>query len=316
MFVKFPSIMYFEKTPAVWGFAKSVDSWVVTEKIDGANFSLIIDIRNHSFEVGKRTAVITNPQDDVSDLWQHRERFQPLVDKVIDYYHDDKSIDYVILYGEFYGPKIMRRIDYGKTNNWALFALMIVRLDDQQFQYQTEPFSDLVQLLNDIGESTRLVPILGFESSVEKALAYKNDDISKLTVADSIMEGIVVTPWNVGCNIRFKVKNEKFIEVSNNKARVVYDATIASRAERLHNEFLRYCTENRMESVFSKFGTCKDRKLIGKYLGEFTRDALEEFERDFPEFAEIDDTSVRKIITNVGAIPYEIYCKVAKNHND
>ena len=315
MFVRFPSIMYLDKAESIRGIVNGIDSWVVTEKIDGSNFQLVINMNDGSFEVGKRSQIIENEKQDVVDLWRHKDRFVEIVDQLYQYFltsfftsdgTNKPPVQYIIVYGEFFGPKIMQRIDYGANRDWRLFAIGYVNHE----QYYALSFKTLVDTLNEIGQSERLVPILGYTDSAEHGCQFPNDMQSRLTASDSVMEGIVVCPYDVGCNIRFKVKNEKYAEKDNNKRHQHYLATIDGTTERLHLAFKEYCTENRMYSVFSKFGRCVDKKETSKYLAEFIRDAIEEFTSDYPEFGEISDKSIIKKITNVGGIPYQLFTKV------
>ena len=312
MFVKFPSIFHVEDAllPANEAFNKTIDNWVITEKVDGSNFSIIIDRNDKTFEVAKRSNIITNQGSDIWQLWTHRERFIPFVDKFIDAFNsvDNSSDDHIIVYGEWYGPTIMRRIDYGDENQWRMFAVSKTLGED----VTPIPFKTLDNLITDIGFADHLVPILGFESDLNKALSFANDGISKLSPTDSVMEGIVVCPYDVGTNIRYKSKNDRFKETENNKNRSNYDDKINANYLSLKAAFKDYCTENRMFTVFSKFGFPQDCKLTGKYLTEFINDAIIDFTHDHPEFGEIQDAGIRRNITNVGGTPYQLFKIVYK----
>lgn len=317
MFVKFPSILYPKHVRPYRGLINAVKQWAVTEKIDGSNFSIIINVHDHSFEIGKRNMLINDPNGDIEDLWSNRARFNNLVDFVVDYYKRDTSIDHVILYGEFFGPKIMRRIDYGRTNDWRLFAMTAVRLSAlPDYQYQTVPFKTLQSIVEQYStkynDVNRVVPVLSIVDKFDDAIAFPNDSKSTLSPSDSIMEGIVVVPYELGTNFRVKIKNSKYCEVDNNKARLVIDSD--SNVVRLHEIFKTYCTENRMLSVFSKFGPCKDKSKVGEYLSEFLRDATEQFVSDYPEFLEITETSDRKKVTNVKSLPFMLFKRVSASY--
>ena len=311
MFVHFPSILHVEDAilPANKRFNDTVDNWVITEKVDGSNFSLIIDRNDKSFEVAKRSNIINSPNSDIWQLWTHRERFIPFINDFVDEFNNrfsDNNCDHIVVYGEWYGPTIMRRIDYGENNDWRVFALTTTTNED----ITPVAFSTLDSIVNETGYADRLVPILGFESDLVKALSFTNDGISRLSPSDSVMEGIVVCPYDVGTNIRYKSKNEKYKEKDNNSNRAVFDMKCTAEYERLKNEFKSYCTENRMYTVFSKLGFPQNSKQTGKYLSEFIADATADFIHDNPSFTEITDKSIAKAITNVGGIPYQLFKSV------
>lgn len=304
MFVKFPSI--FHPTDINLGpnraFNATVDRWVITEKVDGSNFSIIINRNDRTFEVAKRTTIINDSISDIWNLWRDREKlFTDFVNKIVDNFTTDA--DEIIVYGEWFGPTIMRRVDYGDVNDWRVFALSTVTNSN----VTPASFKELETIVNIIGYTNHLVPILGFANTIEDALKFDNATESILSPSHSVMEGIVIAPYSIGSNIRYKSKNEKFAEKENNPNRYSYDASIVARANELREIFKSYCNENRMYTVFSKFGAPQSSRDAGKYISEFAKDALNDFVHDYPEFNEIEDKSVVKMIMNLGKHPFNIY---------
>ena len=106
--------------------------WVVTEKIDGTNIGL--NIFKDSFIFNSRNQV-RNPQDSFYNLYANIHLIQPIVDRLQKLFFKSDSIERVIVYGEYFGKKIMGRIDYKINYAFRFFSLQIV-FTDTEFWHQ------------------------------------------------------------------------------------------------------------------------------------------------------------------------------------
>lgn len=303
MFVKFPSIVNIDDAHLYEFETQGIGRWVITEKIDGANFQIDIDCIHHSFSLGSRNQTIANIKDDIYGLYAGKERFNDLVNKTIDFYKG-RPVEYVILYGEWFGPKIMNRINYHKDNEYRIFAMKLI-VDDKIINIT---FKQLENFLDYIGYEEFLVPVIDYVHGIEQAKKINNTFVSALSDSHDIAEGFVVCPYDSPSVIRFKSKNNKFKETKPVK---IADHSL-DQYQTLHNIFIGYLTESRMYSVFSKLGIPKDNKSVPKYLKEFIDDAKKDFGDDNEAFYCIDDKKAIKMITNGGDIPYKLWNIVNK----
>jgi len=106
---------------------------------------------------------------------------------------------------------------------------------------------------------------------------------TKYEPGENLMEGMVVKPYGKllmdrnGSPFYFKVKNEKFKE---RQKAVKIPIQISNEALALRLLFEGYLTENRIQSVFSKFGKIENKSDLGKYLSLVVQDAKEDFYKD------------------------------------
>lgn len=282
--------------------------WVVTEKIDGTNIGLNI-FKDH-FVFNSRNQV-RSPQDSFYNLYANIHLIQPIVDRLQKIFFKDDSIERIIVYGEYFGKKIMGRIDYRINYAFRFFSLQIVFTNGTRYIYPFEKFRDL--FMKEYLHSY-LVPVLKFCSDFQEALEYPNDNPS--TFNDKVkMEGVVIQPYNRSfdvddrINLLFKNKNAAFVENAHKPKRIPSEFSLeeGNKLKNLNEEFKSYCNESRMYSVISKLDEPESVKDFPKIIGPFIEDAFNDFQKDHPDL-ELSKKE-KRIITNVGSDAYQLFVK-------
>ena len=290
---------------------ENATQWVITEKIDGSNFSIIVERGNPEFEIARRNDILVDGED-MWNLVSGKDRFNKLVEDIRQYMETEWcEFDQINVYGEWFGKGIMKRVFYGDGRYYRLFNAVGVKGDDivplafNEFQQFIDHFD-----LNDI-----FVPVLAVVESYEQAIKYKNDLPSVLSPTGSIMEGIIIEPLDVRTPFKVKSKNELYAESTNHpKAVVIRNGDV----ERLHNAFMNYITLNRMYTVFSKLGYPREGvRAANKYLTTFVKDAVDDFVADHPDFKDAEiEARDRRYITNVGSEGFKLFSRVLKELAD
>jgi len=142
-------------------------------------------------------------------------------------------------------------------------------------------------------------------------------------------EGLVLKPvktlyFTSGSRVILKNKSEDFLEVTGmKKERVKKDTNVvlpqlAENVARLRDNLLRYVTENRLRNVLSKIGNAIKMSDRGQLIGSFTRDALEDFTKDFgDEYSLLSPADKKKLtgaLATVGAkLVNDNMTKIVKN---
>lgn len=312
-FLKFPSIEYYDLYIRNKDNSVSLNqyisdnpglAWVITEKIDGCNFGLCVT--KDDFEIQKRNSLIENNNQDLWGLYKGKDRFIEIVEHIREKLNQFPNIKQMIFYGEWFGKGIMKRIYYGESHYYRFFGISAITNDDKVINY---PFETLYIWMTEWNQLDHLVTVLGIDTDLKRAVQYKNDFISHLTPSDSITEGIVISPWNKSTFIRFKSKNDKFKESTNNEEewKKEFDN---DDVYKLHIQFKNLCSESRMFGIFSKLGIpANGNKDASNYIKAFQQDALEDLIRIYPEYNDFEYSQKRKV-TSIGKIPYNLFITV------
>ena len=225
-------------------YASSIKEWVVTEKIDGTNFGL--NITKDDWQLNSRNNLL-GKMASFYNIYANQDMFLPLIEKV----QSIMTVDQLTLQGEYFGSKVMNRIDYKVQYDFRIFGGYSVTDGVKS----VIPFCDIVKLMTDCGFSDKIIPILGTYTRFEKAIEYPNNKPSTLN-ADVQMEGIVIMPYSIpynadGYDLIFKNKNEEFNERAKrgHKAPSDIPAEEIERMKALKEMFKEYITESRMYSV-------------------------------------------------------------------
>ena len=101
-----------------------------------------------------------------------------------------------------------------------------------------------------------------------------------------------------GSRVIIKNKNEKWEEKAKRPKRVRQAQEIPEIVVQLQEQILEYVTDNRMSNVISKIGppTMKD---MGKILGMFANDVLDDFVKEHGDEMEKLDKNEQKMVTKV-----------------
>ena len=285
-------------------YANSIKNWVVTEKIDGTNFGL--NITKEDFQFNSRNQLL-GKMSLFYNIYSNIDMFKPLIEFAQKEIIGRDAIEQVTFQGEYFGQKVLNRIDYRIPYSYRLFGMYYV-IDGTK---QTCSFEHLESVLKHCGLSDKLVPILETVTHFDKAIQYPNNKPS--TFNEKIeMEGIVIMPYSIpynyeGYDLIFKNKNQAFEEKSHRgkkEPEEIDDSILA-----LKEKFKDYITESRMYSVISKIGKPVSEKDYGKYVNPFIEDAYKDFLKDNP--VNLTDKE-RKIVTNIGNMGFVIFSVIVE----
>ncbi|SMO91861.1 RNA ligase, Rnl2 family [Chryseobacterium rhizoplanae] len=211
------------------------------------------------------------------------------------------DVETVVIYGELFGGgykhkevelvkdavKVQKGIEYAPHNEFYAFDIKLNGI--------TYLDTDVV---NRIFEETGFfyAKIL-FQGTLEDALRFPNVFNSKIPawlglpeLEDNMCEGTIIKTLKTkyfgnGARIILKNKNEKWIEKAKmvkKEAKIVHKQVhFSEKAQEILGEIQKYATVNRLNNVITKIGEFQP-KMIGKVIGLFAQDILEDFEKDFP----------------------------------
>lgn len=293
------------------GFGDEV--FIVQEKVHGANFSFFTD--GKEIKIAKRTAFIEKDEKFFNAhqiLERYRKNVIEVFQKVKTIYPD---VETVVIYGELFGGgykhkevepvkdavKVQKGIEYAPYNEFYAFDIKLNGI--------TYLNTDVV---NRIFEETGFfyAKIL-FQGTLEEALKFPNVFNSQIPawlglpeLENNMCEGTIVKTLKTkyfgnGARIILKNKNEKWVE----KAKMVKKEAktfqkqihFSEKAQEIWEEIQKYATVNRLNNVISKIGEFQP-KMIGKVIGLFAQDILEDFEKDFPAaFTAIEKEEQKRI---------------------
>lgn len=287
--------------------------WVVTEKIDGTNFSL--SITKDDYKVGRRNDYLGDGAS-FYNIFNNIYKLEKLITITQDFLRKSSDIKRIIYFGEYFGNKVINRIYYGNEYRFRIFG--------EYVEYKNNiskwvSFEHIHRTLANNDLNNLIVPVFGIYDSLEEALSYPNTGITSLYSDEKHsdpMEGIVIMPYNIipingDSSYIIKDKNSKFLEktILSNKLKVT-----DSELEGLRNKFKEYCTESRMVSVFSKIGMPLNGTAdAGVYIKEWLQDAYEDFtqENSLTDISKGD----KKFITSVGSLGFNTFCSTMNNLN-
>lgn len=259
--------------------------FVITEKIHGCNFQIHID--GDKVKFGSRNHFIN---DGLFGVLNHVWKIEDLINSLKDLSKELQNT--VTLYGEFFGQGIHKELKYGEKS-FRFFALHIGG--------EKIPFSHFLDYMSFYNQREWVVPILGYEVGLMNALKFNENFDSFVSTEGDVAEGVVIEPlatvFKFGEDyVAVKKKSEKFLELA--KMPVKRNKEIPSDVLEMKNDFLNLVVDARLQNIFSKEGSIKDRKQIGKYVKLLIEDAKEEFYRLYPDIQL--DKSEEKVVFNIG----------------
>ena len=274
--------------------AWEIENWVVTEKIDGTNIAVNID--HEGYELSSRNQMLGRGTT-FYGIQTAVHQIEPIVETIQKTMGDD--VKQISLQGEFFGTKVMGRINYKKPQAFRFFGGYGVSGDGF---YTRWPFSILEFILNKSGNSSLLVPVIGHYRHFEEALAVSEDRTSFFN-PDAKAEGIVIQPLDAKIEPEGLIFKKKRADFRENRLPSL-KPTDADRAviDALNAEFKGYITESRMVSVISKMDRPKSVTDFKPYASAIFNDAWADFCADHPglELSAGDERAVR----NVGSLAY------------
>ncbi|MEG1590349.1 RNA ligase, Rnl2 family [Chryseobacterium sp.] len=293
------------------GFGKEI--FIVQEKVHGANFSFFTD--GKEIKIAKRTAFVEKDEKFYNAhqiLERYRKNVIEVFEKVKTMYPD---VETVVIYGELFGGgykhkevepvkdaiKVQKGVEYAPHNEFYAF--------DIKLNGTTYLDTDFVNpIFEEIGFF--YAKIL-FQGTLDDALNYHNDFDSKIPawlglpeIENNMCEGTIIKTLKTkyfgnGSRVILKNKNEKWIEKSKvvrkqNKS-VQKQINFSEKAQNIWDEIQKYATINRLNNVVSKIGEFEP-KMVGKVIGLFAQDILEDFEKNFPDVSKTIEKEEQKRI--------------------
>jgi len=251
---------------------------LVSEKIHGANFSIIYNKDTDEVKFASRSKIISGDNfynvDSIKDELERRMR---------NFVSDNfKYIDYkiVTVFGELYGNRVQANPVYVPfkmlTPSFVAFDLYF----DGEKKYTMNDFYDVLSNYFPVLENKvmNLREALEMNVDIESSFAFSNKVDN---VKDNIMEGIVIQPLQ---DIYFRSNGESFLIKKKSKKWSEKRKSLGLTSEEKKEipkivieaveKFSKYVTKNRLENVASKKTYLK--KDFGNLLYDFHADALEE----------------------------------------
>ena len=274
------------------------ETFLVTEKIDGANFSFTFKA-DGTYEVNKRSG----KADDNFYNWKSLLLNQTIKHFIytLSLYTQLKQINLQFV-GELFGQGVQKRVYYGPDKYWKWYAIyehtengvILLTIDEASNKRK-----DILTVF-DFDIDRLFVPIM-----TEFNLSEGEDFIEKLQVVADInknsfltpedykepnkMEGVVARPrakdYYHGDNEEstifiVKYKSEAFLDKPKEpKKPKVYTELFSE----LFTELTNYVNENRTLDLMSKEGPLDDMKNFGKYLGFYMKDVMTDFSKTHAE---------------------------------
>ena len=272
--------------------AWEVENWVVTEKIDGTNIAVNID--RDGYRLSSRNQFVDK---NFYNIGTAVHQIEPLVEIVQRNFFPDFS--QITLQGEFFGTKVMRRVDYRIPQAFRFFGCYTIH---ESRGYERWHWQAFVDIMTDTGFEYLVVPVIGRFRHFEGAIAVDKERAS-LFNPEAKAEGVVIQPLDVPIEpdgLIFKNKSETFRE---NRLPSM-KPTDADKAviDRLNAEFREYINESRMLSVVSKIGRPASVTDFKPYASALFADAWADFVNDHPDL-ELSAGDARAV-RNVGSRAY------------
>ncbi|WP_372366917.1 RNA ligase family protein [Candidatus Uabimicrobium sp. HlEnr_7] len=288
--------------------------WVVTEKVHGANFCILVDGENiHS---AKRKSILEPGE----SFFHYQKIIAQYKENILELFHAIKLekplIEGIYVYGELFGGQyphsnvkslglspIQTGVYYSPDVEFLIFDIAYVAEGKRKYI----DYCSLVEKCRsvDMPYSQSL-----YKGAYDKAMAFEHKFITTIPeilglpkIEDNYAEGIVIKPAT-----HITVKTKK-----GNKIRPITKKKIEEFSEIKYNEAKKWCpqknnyfdlaclyiTKNRLRNVLSKMGdihiSSEQRK---KVLDSFVVDVLEEMQNDY---SDVDITETENLIEKVSA---------------
>lgn len=280
---------------------------VAVEKIHGANFSWIAD--GKTVRVASRNDLIG----ELETFYGHTRfyaRYEPVVKALYGLVKTEfPGMTQINLFGEIFGgvyngsgaqsaKKVQSGVNYHPDNEFMAFDLKVT-FDTGVSRYV--PFADLVDLLFDANFIARL----SFEDRMRHAPIIKIGTLEELIKIDPLFYTHVPAAYKLETEYRektpvdyaegfvicgyeedFYIGNERVILKQKNhlygekekEVKIKVAVNLTDDQQDLLDKVCSYLSVNRVNAVVSK--SVYDQKSFGRLQGDFTRDALEDFEKD------------------------------------
>lgn len=303
-FLKLPSIKnhtenksinkWIQKFPAI-----ASAKYILTEKLDGASFQIIITADEVAF--GRRTGILK--EDEGLYGWQTViPKYQEQIDLLRTYVQADTNDSTIVrVYGELFGKGIHGRVNYGDDKFFLPFELRI--------NEKVLPIKTAQEFLEDLGIENWWSPTVTFTDNLEAALDFEVEGVASKFSDDpeAMHEGVVIAPYeevftiNEGAIFRLKLKTKAFNDKMGTKTKVRKVFKGSDEFCRLKEIWDGYFNENRLIDLFSKHGEIEERSEFGKFIKLLTADVKEDFFAEHKEaFVALPDDEKKVLMSSAG----------------
>ncbi len=245
------------------------DDWIVTEKVDGANFSFWCD--------GEQVKVASRNQFVDGTFYNCQPVINRYADKILSFCKENDR--QVVIYGELYGEGIQKRVKYGERD-FVVFDVHCLWSGSVEHKEYAIRICEQIDI--------PFAPVI-FKGTFTECLKIENTFKSLLTPdgydGENYAEGVVIEPvdpawFRNGSRVYFKNKSEKFSEKKEKqKVKVSEELSLSEASQSLLHNLTSYVTESRVVSVISKIGKV-GTKDFQRVLGLTVQDAIEDYEKD------------------------------------
>ena len=286
--------------------------YMVQEKVHGANVCFITD--GKQVNSAKRTGLVTNDEkfyniETVQEKYTNKvlQLFKIIAERF-------DGVTQIAIYGELFGGlyphpevkknteavRLQKGIYYSPDNEFYAFDILI---NGDQY-LNTDTVNELFEAAGFFYAKTL------FRGHLEECLKYPNKFQSQISrwlnlppFEENICEGVVIRPvepcfFGNRSRVMLKNKNEKWEEKSYQKKRKPLEKEelkLSTDVQNLMKEASAYITKNRLHNVISKIGEIT-QKDMGKLLGLFGKDVLDDFLKDYQSDYETLEKKEQKTI--------------------
>ncbi|KAA6301924.1 MAG: hypothetical protein EZS26_001927 [Candidatus Ordinivivax streblomastigis] len=290
--------------------------YVVQEKVHGANCCFITDGQTVRF--AKRTSLVETGE----MFYNYEELLERYNDRIIRLYHCVKEkyadAESISVYGEMFGGKyphadvkndskvmnIQKGVFYCPIHDFYGFDLYVNGLEQKRYLSVNET-NQFFEAENIFYAKTL------FQGTLDECLKYPNAFQSCIAewlglpaIEDNICEGIVIRPveptfFRNGSRLLLKNKNSKFAEkkaVKKRQPALFVEPTYSEALKQLLVVTEEYVTENRLNNVISKIGQISIPREMGKLIGLYSKDTLDDFLKEYGSDYALLEKSEQKIV--------------------
>jgi len=281
--------MWIERFPELEG-----EEFILQEKIHGSNVQWMFD-KNGTFSLGKRSGMIGEGENFFNIQNETSSKYMDVISVLRNFAVGSKSN--LNVYGEWFGEGIQKGVNYGKGKRIMFFD---VRVDGTLL-----PTVAMEDFFSELNIEDMMVPNFGVVTTIKEATEFPTRKVTLINPdGGSIIEGIVIKPYNkvyvYGHDVfMLKKKNEEFKEEAS-KPKVPREP-LSDNVIFLSEEFKKYTNENRVMSIFSKYGEIEKPEQIGDYIRLVITDAKEDFLKDYQENIDALSKSEQKKVFAAGS---------------
>lgn len=279
---------FFDEFPILYDSA-----FIVFPKLDGANFSVIIDSEeNVNFASRNRLLGELDSFYDYDTLFKQNEYIEFVEDQKKDCSYHGVTRQFV---GELCGNKINGRVKYGDLF-WRFFSiyekqdgldhvehLTPAEIYTYRFDYSLRISTELFRFMDDYKDFDEFLSSIDLNVTDPYSINFLDPPVFGINK----IEGFVIRPYSnnyFNSNGMFivKYKNPEFEDkgIKKDKIPVVKESLTTELIERSRD----YINENRTKDLFSKFGMLEDMNRFKEYMDYYFKDFIGDFRKDYSEF--------------------------------